>query len=97
MRTLRLTLKRHWFDMIACGQKLEEYRSPSQWIESRLLGKSYDAVEFKNGYGPRVPSVTLKFLGWHKGPGEPAWGAKPGSEYYVIRLGEILPTLTPEA
>ena len=95
MKTLRLTLKKKWFDMVFCGTKTEEYRTPSQWIESRLLCKTYDAVEFKNGYGAGVPSVTVKYLGWHKGPGFEAWGAESGREYYVIRLGEIIERKSP--
>lgn len=94
-RVLRLTLKRRWFDMVACGQKLEEYRSPSQWIESRLRGKSYDLVEFKNGYGPNVPCVTVEFKGWHIGHGHESWGATPGWSYFVIQLGEIVSTNFP--
>lgn len=77
--------------MIASGQKREEYRGPGQWIASRLYGKDYDAVEFKNGYGATVPTVLVQFRGWHVGHGHQEWGAEPGKEYFVIRLGDVIP------
>ena len=96
LRVLRLTLKRKWFDMIASGKKLEEYRDPSPWIYSRLLEKDgyshrqYDLIEFKNGYGPDVPTMTVEFKGWQHGIGMPKWGATPGLRYVVIKLGRVL-------
>jgi len=92
MKTLKLTLKKKWFDMIASGEKREEYRVPSRWILSRLENKEYDAVEFKNGYGPNVPTITLEYLGWHMGYGRAEWGgeSKPGEMLAVIRLGRII-------
>lgn len=90
MKTLKLTLKRRWFDMIASGQKLEEYREIKPWILSRLQGKTYDAVEFSNGYGAHVPKVTVKFLGWGTGVGRAEWGAMPGRPTIIILLGKKL-------
>lgn len=92
MKTLKLTLKKKWFDMIASGEKCEEYRVPSRWIMSRLENKGYDAVEFSNGYGAHVPKVTVEYLGWHMGHGRPSWGGetKPGEMLAVIRLGRVL-------
>jgi signal peptidase I len=90
LRVLRLTLIKQWFDMIASGEKTEEYRTPSDWIFSRLIGKSYDVVEFSNGYGKHVPKVVVKFFGWHQGPGRPEWGAKCQTRYVVIRLGHVI-------
>lgn len=86
---LRLTLKRRWFDMIASGEKREEYRKLGPWILSRLEGKRYGRVEFRNGYGRTVPTIEVEYLGWHRGPGQADWGAGEG-EYAVIRLGRVL-------
>lgn len=88
-KTLRLTLKRKWFDMIASGEKREEYRKPGKWILSRLEGKDYDRVEFKNGYGSRVPTMEVQFIGWRIGFGQLQWGAG-FDELVVIELGQIL-------
>ena len=90
LRVLRLTLKKKWFDMIASGEKTEEYRTPSAWIFSRLIGKGYDVVEFSNGYGKHVPKIVVKFFGWHQGPGRPEWGATWQNRYVVIRLGHVI-------
>ena len=89
-RVLRLTLKRKWFDMIASGRKQEEYRTPGKWILSRLQGKEYDVVEFKNGYGPNVPTVTVKYRGWKMSSGLAEWGAAPSVQYVTIKLGRVL-------
>ena len=93
---LRLTLKRQWFNMIVGGKKMEEYRDPSLWIYARLLEKDgythrkYDRIEFKNGYGPNVPTMIVEFKGWKHGIGMPKWGAKPGMRYVVILLGRVI-------
>jgi len=90
LRVLRLTLKKKWFDMIASGEKTEEYRTPSAWIFSRLIGKEYDVVEFSNGYGKHVPRVVVKYFGWHQGPGRSEWGGTWQNRYVVIRLGHVI-------
>lgn len=90
-RVLRLTLKRRWFEMIASGEKREEYREPGKWIGSRLnANKSYDVVEFSNGYGPNVPRCVVEYLDYDWTEGNPEWGAIPGKRYVVIRLGRVI-------
>ncbi len=90
-RVLRLTLKRKWFDMIASGEKKEEYRDPGQWIKSRVNDlKEYDAVEFRNGYQPNAPTVLVEYLGFRFGAGKIGWGADPRKNYLVILLGRII-------
>ena len=88
VRVLRLTLKRKWFDMIASGEKKEEYRQPGKWILSRLENKKYDLVEFKNGYGD-VPTIESEYLGWEYGTGNPEWGGT-SERVAIIKLGKIL-------
>jgi len=91
-RVLRLTLKRKWFDMIASGEKCEEYRTPGKWILSRLEGKEYDLVEFKNGYGPNVPTMEVEYLGWAYSFGKRQWGGggQVGKPLATIYLGRVL-------
>jgi hypothetical protein len=89
-RILRLTLKKKWFQMISAGVKKEEYRKIKPWILSRLQGKSYDVVEFSNGYGKHVPKVTVEYLGWGTGTGRSDWGATPQEIFVIIRLGKII-------
>lgn len=43
MKTLTLSLKKKWFDMIASGEKTEEYREIKPYWEKRLL--DYEAIK----------------------------------------------------
>ena len=50
------------------GEKLEEFRVPGKWIESRLFDRngnprSYDAIEYTNGYGAKRPRFVTDFKG----------------------------------
>ena len=90
-RILRLTLKRKWFDMIASGEKREEYRVPGPWILSRLEGKEYDRIEFKNGYGKDVPTMEVEYLGWKVSFGRRGWGGgSTTGPFATIMLGRVL-------
>lgn len=39
MKTLTLSLKRKWFDLIKSGEKKEEYRAVNEYWAARLIGK----------------------------------------------------------
>ena len=88
-RVLKLTLKKKWFDMVASGERKEDYRPPSQWIISRLEGREYDRIEFSHGYGPNVPKIDVEYLGCTFDRGNPEWGAGP-KRMVIIRLGRVL-------
>lgn len=123
MRILHLTLKKKWFDMIASGEKKEEYREIKLYWAVRLLygfdktavsfnlkdlskpykttsgetlfdavKKSFDAIEFTNGYSSNSPKVRVECTGIDFRPGKEEWGALPGVEYFVIKLGNIIKT-----
>lgn len=64
MKTLKLTLSKLPFEVMKTGEKIIEYRRPSKWIKSRLLGKKYDAVEFVNGYGKDKPRFIVRYCGF---------------------------------
>lgn len=96
MRILHLTLKKKWFDMVASGDKKEEYRKCGKWIESRLKGKTYDIVRFRNGYAPTSPIVDIEYIGTREGGGLAKWGAEPAVIYQVICLGDVMKPITPE-
>jgi hypothetical protein len=91
MRILHLTLKKKWFDMIASGEKREEYREIKPYWTRRIAepGTDYDAVKFRNGYRPDSPTVTVELEGVFSGMGRPEWGA-PNQRVYILRLGDIL-------
>jgi len=59
---LRLPIKKKWFDMIASGEKREEYRKATEYWRRRVnraiaLGKNI-FVELRNGYGKDRPSIV---------------------------------------
>jgi len=88
MRILHLTVKKKWYDMIAIGEKREEYREIKSYWEKRLSRK-YDAVCFRNGYSPDAPTMIVELKSIHKGIGITKWGA-PKNKVFVLKLGKIL-------
>lgn len=100
MKILQMTLKKQWFDMIASGEKKEEYRVIKEHWRSRLeVGrlhtghlrfKQFDIVRFRNGYSPDSPTMDVECLGIRFDYSKPEWC---GGEYewvYVISLGDVL-------
>ena len=80
---LHLTLHRRWFDAIVLGRKKTEYREDTVYWRARLLGRSYDEVQFRNGYATRAPLMRVQCLGIRKDRGG----------RFAIRLGKILQIL----
>lgn len=89
MRVLHLTLKKKWFDMIASGEKKEEYREIKKYWNARL-NKEYDVVEFRNGYAKDSPRIRFELLSVLIGHGRKEWGADPYERYYILKLGNIV-------
>lgn len=95
MKTLKLTLKKKWFDLIKSGIKKEEYREIKRYWETRfavmLTNKQhYDAIEFKNGYSKNAPKFLIELKGIRIGTGKAEWGAEKGVKYFMLELGEII-------
>ena len=115
---LRLTLTKKWFDMIASGEKKEEYREiKKHWI-NRFVIKEYRKystqidkkdlmaeyrneplfnaicndfrfVEFKNGYGDKVPTMMVYCKGIEIGKAKPEWSDNWQGDVFVIKLGNV--------
>ena len=90
---LHLVLKHKWYDMIASGEKREEYRDATlRWrvrLQSYVLNTDGRfVVAFSRGY--RKPSMWF-ILENLSGPKltarHPEWG-EPDTLHYVIALGE---------
>lgn len=95
MRVLHLTLKKKWFDMIASGEKKEEYREVKEYWEKRLMHRFFDPVythvQFRNGYAKNSPTILLEIDGnINISKGKQEWGAEEGKQYFVIKLGGII-------
>ena len=80
---LPLTLKREFFDQIARGDKTVEYREQKPYWKTRLEGKDFDVIRFRNGYHADAPEMEVEYRGWKK-------VRKWGGAYYAINLGRIL-------
>ncbi len=63
-RILHLTLSAKAFEVMVTGEKSTEYREPSNWILSRLTGKTYDYIKYVNGYGRDRPYFIALYGGW---------------------------------
>lgn len=84
--TLFLPLKAKWYELIEKGIKEEEYREIKEYWYKRLTGKNYKYVCFSYGYTKRTMTFECKeIVCWRIG--NPEWGAEPGKEYFVIKLG----------
>jgi len=89
MKILHLTLKKKWFDMIASGEKREEYREiKPYWI--KRLNKSYDVIKFRNGYSKDSPTMIVELKEICRSLGVIEWGAPEKEPVYILRLGKIL-------
>nr|DAQ16382.1 MAG TPA: protein of unknown function (DUF3850) [Caudoviricetes sp.] len=99
---LTLPIKKKWFNMILSGEKKEEYREIKPYYASRfyrnhiasgvglewILNNNpivYKNIILRNGYSKNSPSIICYVL-ITKGTGKPEWGAKPGKEYYVLKI-----------
>ena len=80
---LHLNLHREHFAAIVAKTKRIEYRDQTPHWRSRLEGRHYAVIQFRNGYATKAPEMVVEFLGVRRyGKGRKA--------YYAIRLGRIL-------
>ena len=86
-KTLTLSLKSKWFNMIKSGQKKEEYRELKPYWRKRLKAQRFDILVFTLGY-PKKNDIERRLE--FKNPkiridtGRIEWGAEPGRLYFVI-------------
>lgn len=87
-RILQLTINRTWFDMIASGEKKEEYRELKQYWMKRLRffeafdntiqplfagERLFDYVRFRNGYSKNAPELIVECEGVSIGIPKAKW------------------------
>ena len=90
MKVLHLTLKKKWFDMIARGEKKEEYREMKPYWHKRLANKTYDVISFRNGYAKDAPTMIVQLKSICSCVGILEWGAPEDKPVYILFLGRIL-------
>ncbi len=91
-KLLHLTLKKKWFDMIASGQKREEYREKKPYWDKRLkcVKEVPKFIKFRNGYRPDSPWIVVEFKELISSLGIVEWGAPEGVVVYILRLGKVV-------
>lgn len=88
MKILVLTIYKVWFEEIAQGTKTEEYREIKPFWTKRL-SRSYDVIEFRNGYRRNPPTLLIEYKGFIvKRIVHPV--TKKRKPVYALLLGRIL-------
>ena len=100
MKILHLTLKKKWFDMIASGEKKEEYREMKPYWQARLVKdgywfsqavKDFDVIRFRLGYAKNAPTIDFKFLGGYPADyGKREWGGfeHTTARIFILKIGD---------
>ena len=89
-----LPIKKKWFDMIASGEKKEEYREIKPYWETRFINELKRTADipiwvlFKNGYRKDSPTIKCE-CSISIGKGKPEWGAEPNKEYIILDIWEV--------
>jgi len=103
---LILVVKKKWFDMIASGEKTEEYREAKPYWTNRLaklrgLDKEEQKVEFRLGWQKNIKGIEFYLNGYYyaaprvKRIGNrlllrPEWGYEPSKPTYVIKFSRSI-------
>ncbi len=96
---LTLPIKRCWYDMIVSGDKLVEYREPSDYWTKRLrkarfvqdVDYTYNGLKLRirAGYRNDAPSAIITLWKLDRGRGITCWGAEPGKEYLRLHIAKV--------
>ena len=93
---LHLVLKKKWYDMIASGEKREEYRDAKDYYRTRIdnfihrfADKEVKHLVVAFSCGRRKASLYMTVIGVNSYPNclHPEWG-EPNTPHYVIALGK---------
>jgi hypothetical protein len=97
---LHLNVKSKWFEMIASGEKTEEYRLIKPFWNRifscyiKIKGKFYHPTDivicFSNGFQKDRKQIFLECTGLFVREGKEEWGAIPGEQHYVLKLGKVI-------
>ena len=74
------------------AESLKNPKNASVWNFNNYGAKKkqFKKVEFRNGYGKSVPSITLELLDIVVATGVEEWGAVKGEFYFTLQLGKLL-------
>ena len=66
LAVLHLNLHREFFAAIAAKTKRIEYRQRTAYWKTRLEGRRYDVICFRNGYATKAPEMWVEWRGVRK-------------------------------
>ena len=97
---LNLTIRRKWLDMIASGEKREEYRRADNRQVARAWSRWFNGLSssgvavFRAGYTMRSAAVVVELAGMTlrgaRNVLHPEWGEERGVARFVLELGRVL-------
>lgn len=99
---LNLTIRRKWLDMIARGEKREEYRAintrgSQNWqrrIHDAFLADDFATAIFRAGYRLDSPAVLVEIADAVSAPARsefhPEWGEPLYAPHWVIYISQVL-------
>ena len=98
---LHLVLKRKWYEMIASGEKTEEYRALTPYWASRLNNWSNSIAQAGIGFSLGYRKPDLFRISGHRmlykvrfGARHPEWG-EPEEPHFVIPIWYVLKLTKP--
>lgn len=88
---LTLPIKRRWFELIAAGVKLEEYRADNDYYRARFAPDKLDTdgclqLELRNGYSraaPYIQCIVRPRLGYGA---RKEWGGNPYERCWILKI-----------
>ena len=80
---LQLNLIRKYFDKIASGDKVIEYRDYTPYWHRRIANRHYTHIRFRNGYAKVAPIMEIVYRGYKV-------VERKGRRSYALDLGEII-------
>ena len=92
---LPLVLKGKWYDMIASGEKREEYRDYSAYWEKRINNwcdkRGLHVVEFRLGYAKDAPKMwfTVGEVFLRREAHTHTWGEPPGTHFAIVLKSRV--------
>lgn len=93
LRTLTLSVKREYFEQMASGAKLFEYRLRTSFWAARLVDKHYDQLVITLGYPKREDAarrLVLEYAGYElQTITHPHFGPEPVDVYAIRVIGAL--------
>lgn len=89
MAKLFMTIKKQYFIEILAGTKTEDFRIVKPYLVSKLVGKEYSHIIFKNGYSRNSPRLEAEYIGYEVRNIRHEFFGNEDVSVFVLKLGTI--------